>query len=171
MRTEALDLSKHGRDVLRALKNRVVNVIEKACVIKQPPKVLCVEWIEPLMSAGNWVPELVKLAGGEDVHGKPGKHSDWTDWETIKRLDPEIIIAMPCGFDLERTRKEMPPLTQRIEWKKLRAVKNNRVYVTDGNQFFNRPGPRLVESLEILAEIIHPKIFNFGHRGKGWENL
>jgi iron complex transport system substrate-binding protein len=163
---DALDLTEHGREVLRALKFRVVNIIEKTCVLQPRPTVVCVEWIEPLMAAGNWVPELVELAGGKDALGAPGKHSAWTNWETLQKLDPEIIVAMPCGFELARTRSEMAALTRKPGWSKLRTVKNRRVYLTDGNAYFNRPGPRVVESLEILAEIIHPSRFNFGHKGR-----
>ena len=165
----ALDLAEDGRDLLRLLKNRVVEVIEKTCVMKNRPTVACIEWIEPLMAAGNWVPELVELAGGANVAGEAGKHSPWMNWDALREKDPEIIVAMPCGFDIARTRSEMAALTKLPDWPKLRAVKNNRVFLTDGNQFFNRPGPRIVESLEILTEIIHPDRFNFGHRGKAWE--
>jgi len=168
---EALDIAEQGRDLLRSLKNRVVGIIEKTCVMEKRPSVACIEWIEPLMAAGNWVPELVDLAGGANVAGEAGKHSPWMNWETLRQQDPEIIVAMPCGFDLARTRSEMAALSRHPEWRKLRAVKSNRVFVTDGNQYFNRPGPRIVESLEILAEIIHPDRFNFGHRGKSWEKL
>jgi iron complex transport system substrate-binding protein len=86
----------------------------------------------------------------------------------VQEHDPEILVAMPCGFDLERTRRELTTLTTRPDWAKLRAVRQGRVYLVDGNQYFNRPGPRLVESLEILAEIFHPEVFRFGHRGRGW---
>ena len=165
----ALDLAERGRTVLGALKNRIVNLIEKTCLLKQRPSVVCVEWIEPLMAAGNWVPELVELAGGVNVAGEPGKHSPWLNWEALAKLDPDIIVVMPCGFDLARAKSEMTPLLNHPSWPKLRAVKNRRVFFTDGNQYFNRPGPRVVESLEILAEIIHPDRFNFGHQGKGWE--
>ncbi len=168
---DALGLADPGRKVLRSLKNRVVNIIEKTCVMKQRPSVACIEWIEPLMAAGNWVPELVQLAGGSDVLGEPGKHSPWIDWETLLRHDPEIIIVMPCGFNLKRTRAEIAPLTRHPASSKLRAVNSRRVFLTDGNQYFNRPGPRVVDSLEILAEIIHPDRFNFSHKGKGWERL
>jgi iron complex transport system substrate-binding protein len=167
----ALELPDGGREVLAPLKNRVVNIIEKAVMLKKRPTVACVEWIEPLMAAGNWVPELVELAGGVNVSGEAGKHSPWMDWETLRRLDPEIIVVMPCGFDLARTRTETAALVRQPGWSKLRAVKNRRVRLTDGNQYFNRPGPRLVESLEILAEIMHPDRFSFGHAGKGWEQL
>jgi iron complex transport system substrate-binding protein len=167
----ALDLADHGKEVLRTLKNRVVSIIEKTCVMTKPPAVACLEWIEPLMAAGNWVPELVQLAGGRNLVGEPAQHSPWLNWETLKLHDPDIIILMPCGFDLRRTRAEMTPLLQNPHWPKLRAVKSRRVFLTDGNQYFNRPGPRIVESLEILAEICHPDLFNFGHHGQAWEKL
>jgi iron complex transport system substrate-binding protein len=167
----ALDLPDGGRAVLASLKNRVVNIIEKTCVLEQRPTVACVEWIEPLMAAGNWVPELVELAGGANVAGEAGKHSPWMNWETLQDLDPEIIVVMPCGFDIAKTRAETAALVRQPGWSKLRAVKNHHVVLTDGNQYFNRPGPRLVESLEILAEIIHQDRFDFGHQGKGWEKL
>jgi len=168
---DALDLVEHGKEVLRSLKNRVVDIIEKTCQLKERPSVACIEWIEPLMAAGNWVPELVELAGGSNLIGESGKHSPWMNWETLARQNPEIIVVMPCGFDLKRTRAEMAALVGRPEWSRLRAVKKHRVYLTDGNQYFNRPGPRIVESLEILTEIIHGDRFNFGHQGKAWERL
>jgi iron complex transport system substrate-binding protein len=169
--SEALNLGEHGREVLRALKNRVVNIIEKIALLKRRPTVACLEWIEPLMTAGNWVPELVELAGGSSIAATAGKHSAWMDWETLARLDPEIIIAMPCGLDLARTRKEMAALTQHAGWNSLRAVRQKQVYLTDGNQYFNRPGPRIVDSVEILAEIFLPTVFKFGHQDKAWQNL
>jgi iron complex transport system substrate-binding protein len=168
---DALDLGEPGREFLRSLKNRVVGIIEKTCVMKNRPSVACIEWIEPLMAAGNWVPELVDLAGGTNVAGEAGKHSPWMKWEELRQHDPEIIVVMHCGFDIARTRSEMAALSKQPDWPKLRAVKSNRVFLADGNQYFNRPGPRIVESVEILAEIIHPDRFNFGHRGKGWERL
>jgi iron complex transport system substrate-binding protein len=90
-------------------------------------------------------------------------------WEDLSRCDPDIIIAMPCGYDIQKTRQEMLPLYKRGEWHRLKPVQSGQVYLTDGNQFFNRPGPRLVESLEILAEIIRPSAFLFGHHGSGWQ--
>jgi len=114
--SNALELGEHGREVLRALKHRVVNVIERACIVKERPTVACIEWIEPLMAAGNWVPELVDLAGGVDVIGEPGKHSDWMDWAALVKHDPKFIIMMPCGFDLARTRAEVAALANHPEW-------------------------------------------------------
>jgi iron complex transport system substrate-binding protein len=132
------------------------------------PTVACLEWIEPLMAAGNWVPELVELAGGRNLFGNAGKHSPWMTWEQLRAADPMYILALPCGFDLTKTRAEMAVLARRPDWRQLQAVRNGRVFSADGNQFFNRPGPRLVESLEILAEIFHPRRFQFHHEGTGW---
>ena len=123
------------------------------------------------MCAGNWVPELVQLAKAKDGFGQAGKHSPWMKFEDLIEKDPDVIIAMPCGWDIAKTYSEMHYLTAQPEWKDLKAVRNAEIYLTDGNQYFNRPGPRIVESLEILAEILYPDYFNFGHRGKGWKSL
>jgi iron complex transport system substrate-binding protein len=168
---EAVGAGVEGRDRLLDLKSRVVDVIQKTCMIKKRPSVACVEWLDPLMAAGNWVPEMVDLAAGREVLGIAGKHSAWLEWETFARLDADVIILMPCGFDLERTRRESPALTNRAGWGDLRAVKSGSIFITDGNHYFNRPGPRVVESIEILAEILHPKLFSFGHENRGWSRL
>ncbi len=165
---EALGVIEEGRKVLSALKHRVVNIIEKTCMMTNRPSVACIEWLDPLMAAGNWVPELVDFAGGKNLFGEISKHSPWMEWTALVKANPDIIVLMPCGFDLARVRKEMTVLEQKPEWRKLRAVKSKKVFLVDGNQYFNRPGPRLVESLEIPAEIFHPQIFSFGHKGKGW---
>ena len=135
------------------------------------PTVACVEWIDPLMAAGNWMPELVEMAGGLNLFGEAGKHSPWMTWEQLVERDPDVIVVLPCGFDMPRSRQEMPALTDRSEWPRLRAVREGRVFLADGNQYFNRPGPRLVESLEILAELLHPEAFRFGHERTGWQKL
>ncbi len=135
------------------------------------PTVACIEWVEPLMAAGNWVPELVELAGGHCCFGEVGKHSPWMQWEDLVSADPDIIVAMPCGYDLKKTRQEMMTLTRKPEWTSLRAVKTGRVYLADGNQYFNRPGPRLVDSLELLAEVFYPGKISFGYQGEGWERF
>lgn len=117
------------------------------------PTVACIEWIEPLMAAGNWTPELIDLAGGIDVFGTAGVHSPWITWEDLLARDPDIIIVAPCGFDLAHTIAEMHWLTDRAEFGRLKAIQNGRLYVADGNQFFNRPGPRVAETLEIIRNI------------------
>jgi iron complex transport system substrate-binding protein len=123
------------------------------------------------MAAGNWVPELVELAGGLNLFGQAGQHSPWLNWPALLEAAPEVIVVMPCGFDIERIRQETQLLTSLDGWESLPAVQNRRVYVTDGNQYFNRPGPRLVESAQILAEIFHPTWLHFGHEGTGWQPL
>ncbi len=146
-------------------------VADRARALPQRPTVAYVEWIDPLMAGGNWMPELVDMAGGINLFGEAGRHSPWMTWEDLRAVDPEVIVIAPCGFDIARTREDMPVLTAKDGWPELRAVRSGRVYLLDGNQYFNRPGPRLVESLEILAEILHPQSFRFGHEGPGWERF
>ncbi|MCI0638583.1 MAG: cobalamin-binding protein [Gemmataceae bacterium] len=152
---DALDVPRQGDELVQELKERMEAIAAKARAAPHRPTVACLEWLDPLMAAGNWVPELVEMAGGVNLFGEAGKHAPWMSWAELSERDPEVIVAMPCGFDLERTRKEMKQLPKHPEWGALRAVQNGRVYATDGNQFFNRPGPRLVESLAILAGILH----------------
>jgi iron complex transport system substrate-binding protein len=137
--------------------------------VESRPRVACIEWQEPLMAAGNWMPELVELAGGKNLFGLVGRHSPWMQWEELEASDPDIIVVSPCGYDLERTRAEMHWLIARPEWLRMRAVQSSQVYLVEGNQFMNRPGPRVVESLQILAEIFHPGIFRPNLRAVGWE--
>ena len=161
----ALGVAERGEEVVARLKDRVESIAARTRHLPQRPSVACIEWLDPLMAAGNWVPELVELAGGLNLFGEGGKHSSWLNWESVRERDPEIMVILPCGFDIERTRREMSSLTDRPGWKSLRAVKNGCVYLADGNRFFNRPGPRLVESLEILAALIHPAVFTSRHEG------
>ena len=100
-----------------------------------------------------------------------GEHSPWIEWDALAAADPDVIVLMPCGFDIARSRDELCSLTEQSAWRGLTAVRERRVFVADGNQYFNRPGPRLVESAEIMAEILHPGRFDFGHAGRGWQPL
>ncbi|MEX1098672.1 MAG: cobalamin-binding protein [Planctomycetales bacterium] len=165
---QALDAPERGDALIAELKARLDRLAAQAAALPDQPTVACLEWIDPLMAAGNWVPELVEIAGGCNLFGEAGKHSPWMTWEQLVARDPDVIAVMPCGFDIERTRAEMRPFFDRPEWNELRAVRTGRVFLTDGNQYFNRPGPRLVESAEILAELLHPHAFDFGHRDSGW---
>ncbi|MBM4070742.1 MAG: cobalamin-binding protein [Planctomycetes bacterium] len=164
---EALDVAIRGRELVEQLRGRLEALAVTTATLFHPG-IACLEWLDPPMAAGNWVPELVASAGGVNLLGETGKHSATLSWDTVRGLDPAVLVAMPCGFDLERTRREMTCLDRRPGWCVMRAVQSGRVYAMDGNQFFNRPGPRLVESAEILAEILHPDVVNFGHRGGGW---
>lgn len=168
---DALDVPAAGRQLVQHLQDRIEAISARARGLSPKPRVACIEWIDPLMAAGNWMPELVDLAGGENLFGEAGAHSPWMDFDGLVEADPDIILVLPCGWDKQRARREMPPLTVRPGWSDLRAVREGCVCLTDGNQYYNRPGPRLVESLEILAEIFHPDTFDFGHKGVAWEPL
>jgi iron complex transport system substrate-binding protein len=133
------------------------------------PTVACIEWPEPLMAAGNWTPELVEIAGGRNLFGEAGKHSPWLQWEDLAAADPEGIVVAPCGYSLERTRAEMHWLSERAGWAALKAVKTGRVFLADGDQYLHRPGPRVVESAQLLAEMLHPEVFAPRMRGQAWE--
>jgi iron complex transport system substrate-binding protein len=114
------------------------------------------------------MPELIEIAGGSSLFAQPGEHSSWLDWASLIEADPHVILLLPCGFRIAQTIRDLNLLTENPAWANLRAVKQGRVYLIDGHHFFNRPGPRLVESAEIVAEILHPDRFSFGHRGTGW---
>jgi iron complex transport system substrate-binding protein len=135
------------------------------------PRVACIEWTDPLMTAANWIPELVDLAGGQSQFSVTGQPSSTLSWETLLKNNPDIIIFMPCGYDLNRTRQDAKLFTQRPDWQKLHASQSGRVYIADGHAYFNRPGPRLADSIEILAEILHPEIFDYGYKGTAWDTI
>jgi iron complex transport system substrate-binding protein len=159
---------KRGEEVIEQLQAEMRRISKRAGAAPLRPRVACIEWHEPLMAAGNWVPELVEMAGAVNLFGQAGAHSPWMNWQQLVDADPDVIVSMPCGFDLARTCAEMYWLTDRPEWRTLRAVQTGRVYLADGNQYFNRPGPRLVESLQILAEILHPEAFEPTLEGMAW---
>lgn len=160
-------------NLLENLESRVKICQQKiqGLSLEEVPTVACIEWTDPLMAAANWIPELVNLAGGQSLFSVTGQPSPHLQWENLVISNPDIIIFMPCGFDLHRTRQEAQVFTQNSQWHKLHAVQTGRVYITDGNSYFNRPGPRLVDSLEIMSEILHPEIFDYGYKGTAWEPL
>ena len=166
---EELDIyNSKNRNLINLLKKRV-DQIKNLSFNKKKPKVACVEWIDPLMVAGNWIPELVSISGGDDIFGNIGKNSHWIKFEEIKKSDPDIIIFMPCGFDINKTNEELKFFFKKNPiWKSLKSFKNESFFVVDGNQFFNRPGPRLIDSIEILLEIIHPSLTDLNYKKKGW---
>jgi len=167
---DALGVPERGLALVTDLKRRMAEIAARAAELPRPT-VATIEWIDPLMSAGNWMPELVEMAGGRNLFGKAGEHSPWLTWDALIAADPEVIVILPCGYDMATTERELPALTGHPDWAALRAVQTGRVYITDGNQYFNRPGPRLAESVEILAEILHPAHFRYGHEGSGWRRV
>ena len=157
-----------GNRLVRDLQTRINSIANQANSLPSQPSIAAIEWVDPLMAVGNWMPELIDLAGGRCLFGRRGEHSPRMTVEGLLEADPDVILLSPCGLDINRTLEDLPILEDQPGWTKLRAVRSGRVYVGDGNQFFNRPGPRLAETVEILAEILHPDTFDFGHRGTGW---
>ena len=123
------------------------------------PRVGCLEWLDPPFSAGHWVPEMVRLAGGEELFAGPGERSVRLSWEMVFEADPDVLVMMPCGFDAGRALQEAHQLPALEGWEDLSAVRNGRVWAVDANSYFSRPAPRLVEGVEILAHILHPEVF------------
>jgi iron complex transport system substrate-binding protein len=152
----ALGVPGRGEDFLDALEDRLARAAAPAAG-RPRRSVVVVEWMDPLMSAGNWTPTLVARAGGAEVFGLAGLHSGTYTWEDLRRADPEVLVVAPCGFDLARTRGDLAALTGRPGFAGLRAVREGRAYLADGNAYFNRPGPRVAETLEALVEMIHPE--------------
>lgn len=165
---DVLGAPERGADLITTIRQRLEAIANQTALIEEWPSVATIEWIDPLMTAGHWLPELVEIAGGVNLFGEAGHPSPYMMWEELVAANPEVIVVLPCGYDIEKSWQEMAVLTQQPEWWDLRAVQFGQVYITDGNHYFNRPGPRLVESAEILAEILHPSVFHFGHEGSGW---
>lgn len=165
---EAVGAADEGRAVTARLKARVADVLFTVQSVERRPKVAVLDWVDPPMLAGHWVPDLVQLAGGDSVGTPPGRPSAWISWEKLAALDPDVVCVAPCGFGLDRAAeawRSAEPLWAPL---RLRAVKSGRVIAADGNAGFNRPGPRLVESLEALAEALHPALFKQPRRRGAW---
>jgi iron complex transport system substrate-binding protein len=165
---EALGVLPRAEQLIGALTKRLAGIRDEARAVQSRATVAAIEWLGPLMAGGNWMPDLIEIAGGTSLFAQPGEHSPWLDWASLIEADPQIILLLPCGFKIAQTIGDLNLLTENPAWVNLHAVRQRQVYVIDGHHFFNRPGPRLVESAEIVAEILHPDRFNFGHRGTGW---
>ena len=163
-----LGVEEAGNQLLEDLEERIDLVKHKLKFFPAKPKVALIEWLSPIMVAGNWIPELVEIAGGFPLLAENGKHSPFVEWQQIYDANPDILVVAPCGFTISRTLQEIDLLLNLPGWRDLEAVKNNRVYIADGNAYFNRSGPRIVDTIEILAEIITPKYLSYGYEGKGW---
>jgi iron complex transport system substrate-binding protein len=157
---ERIGKVKEGRKLVASLQKRidmVRSMTVNSSSSSRRAKVLCVEWIDPLFTAGHWVPQMVEYAGGISGLGSAGEPSRRMDIDEAAQLDPDIIVLMPCGFDIKRTLKELPVLARNQKWKSLQAVKSRSVYAVNANAYFSKPGPRTVVGLEILAKILHPE--------------
>lgn len=150
---------------------RLHNVATRLNTDNRKPRVILLEWLDPLMAAGNWAPELVAYAGGENVFGEVGQHSPWLTWEELQVADPDVLVLCPCGFTLARTLVDVPMLQQHPVWPTLRAVRNKHVYAIDGNAYLNRSGPRLVESAELLGRVLWGKRLGIEVDPQGWMHI
>lgn len=154
---DALNVADAATQLVECLNGRVQQVQKRTSnAATSRPRVACIEWVEPLMLAGNWTPELIEFAGGNPGDTPAGRHSVYSDWNDLLRFDPEVLLISPCGFDLQRSVAEAQSLRHRPGWEEITAVRQERTWVIDGNAYLNRSGPRLVDSLEIVGHLIHP---------------
>lgn len=162
---------REAEDLVSALQGRMQALGERARLRGSVPRVAAIEWFDPLMAAGNWVPELVTLAGGDPLFVTAGQHSPWLDWNALVAADPDLIVLMPCGYQIPQSRADIDAVAGDPRWSALSAVAHGQVYVADGHHFFNRPGPRLVESAQILSEIFDAWTGSGASSGLGWERV
>jgi iron complex transport system substrate-binding protein len=168
---QALDVPMRAESLVNGYKKRLAELHRVTSSFGTRARVAVLEWLNPLMGAGNWTPELVTFAGGENIFGDIGLHSPWLDWEELRQSDPDVLVLSPCGFTIERTIMDLPLLQQHPFWQSLRAVVTGRVYAIDGNQYLNRSGPRLVESAELLGRVIWGKEIGIEIDANGWQQI
>jgi iron complex transport system substrate-binding protein len=157
----AAGVEGRAHEAVAKLRNRADRVENLNRERADQPRVVLLEWIDPPFCSGHWSPELVRMAGGVEVVGREGQRSRTTTWREIVESDPEVMVIACCGFDIERTRQDLPILSSYLGFENLACVRSGKVYLVDGNAYFSRPGPRLVDSLEILAHILHPELNRF----------
>ncbi len=167
----ALGAEAVAEQAIAGLKGRLDAISATASRARFAPTVAAIEWMDPLMAGGNWMPELIEAAGGRSLFATAGQHSPWLEWRALAAADPDVILLLSCGFTIAQSLADIPLLQAHPEWAQLTAVRRGQVYVIDGHHYFNRPGPRLVESAEMIAEILHPDLFDFGHERTGWIRL
>jgi iron complex transport system substrate-binding protein len=156
---DALERTADGVAVVGQLQARTAEIAKRSAAAPNRPRVVSIEWLDPVMVGGMWMPELIERAGGLPLVTGPGDHAPTVTRDALETLAPEVVLVKPCGFPLERTLEELSLLRTSLPWQSWSAVRNGRVYVADGNAYFNRPGPRIVESLEILAGCLLPDMF------------
>ncbi len=152
----AIDRGWDAEGLADQLTQRLETIRGATAPLDKRPRVFCLEWLSPPMTAGHWVPEMVEAAGGVEVLGRAGERSKTVTWPEILQAQPEVLVLMPCGLSIDRTRRELSQLEARSEWPQLPAVQQGRVYLVDGPALFNRSGPRLVDGVELLSTLFHP---------------
>ncbi|PSP62510.1 cobalamin-binding protein [Halobacteriales archaeon QH_8_67_36] len=156
----AIDRDGRATELVANLRERVAAVETTAARAASTPSVAVLDWLDPVMVAGHWIPEMVETAGGAYGMADHGTHSRPREWAEVREYDPDVLVAAPCGFDIEQTRKNLADVTERPDFDDLRAVRNGRAYVMDGHHYVNRSGPRLVDTLGFLAALCHPDLFD-----------
>jgi iron complex transport system substrate-binding protein len=158
----AMDALEQGMEVianletgLKVLRDQIG--VDRSTNPQSLPSVACIEWLEPLMVTGHWMPDVVEMAGGRPVLGTAGEPTEPVEWGDLRKADPDVLALMPCGFTVDETRRDLHYLTEHSVWEDLAAVQNERVALLDGNAYFNRPGPRLYRAIEVLASVLHPE--------------
>jgi iron complex transport system substrate-binding protein len=155
---KACGVEPAAEELVRSLEARIERVRQRARPLARP-RVFCVEWFDPVFASGHWVPEMVEIAGGEDALGLAGQDSRKISWDRVTAFDPEVLILMPCGFDAQRTVEDIPLMSKNEGWGSITAVKRGAVFATNGSAYYSRPGPRLVDGLELMSRMIHPETF------------
>jgi iron complex transport system substrate-binding protein len=168
---QALERCAQAEMLVQSYQQRLTRLQDATATLGTKLCVTVLEWLDPLMAAGNWTPELVVYAGGVNVFGEVGLHSPWLGWEELQAADPDVLVLSPCGFTLERTLLDVPLLQQHPAWYALSAVKHGRIYAIDGNAYLNRSGPRLVESAELLARVLWQGQIDIDVNDNAWRHL
>ena len=144
--------------IVAGLRGRIDRVAAVLTPVESRPRVLCMEWLDPVFVGGHWVPGMVEAAGGFDGLGRPGQPSFVVTWRQVEEYAPEVAVLMPCGYHLQEVVDEFRRTPLPAEWQRLPAVQTGRVYAVDASSYFNRPGPRIVDGLEVLAQVLHPDL-------------
>ena len=167
----ALGKREQAQVLVEQYQDRLNDLAAKTVTFNNKPKVAIFEWLDPIMGAGNWTPELIAYAGGQHIFGEIGQHTPWVTWEELQAADPDVIILSPCGYTLDRAIQDVPLLQKHPVWSRLQAVQNGRVYAIDGNQYLNRSGPRLVESAELIARAIWGERLPIPVDNQSWQQI
>jgi iron complex transport system substrate-binding protein len=168
---EATGRLQIAQELIAGGRARIDMIETRARAVSSRPRVFCMEWIDPVYCCGHWVPEMVRIAGGIDKLGREGADSVRILWKDVLQWSPEVLIIMPCGYDLEEAAVRAQQLSTYPGWADLPAVRNNRVYAVDANSYFARPGPRVVQGTELLAHLLHPDLFQWTGRADAFRSL
>ena len=168
---EVTGRSTQAGQFILSLRERVRKITEKTDSMKKRPRVFCMEWLSPPYNAGHWMPELVEMAGGEEGLGQKGRDSKRISWDEVLRYAPEVLVLCPCGYPLDDTIDQVHLLTHYPDWDRIPAIKEGQIYAVDANSYFARPGPRIIDGLELLAAIIHPEKFSWSGETKAYRRF